>query len=137
VSVSVISSSLWTGPTTRFQVSNVTIEAGDADAGFVSFGDARAGGSRKYTLKFTAVQDTVGGSLWDKVWSAAGSTVPFVISPNGGTAAAIATPTFTGNAVISEPNGTILGGEADASATAVQTIEAEWTCTAKPVRHTS
>ncbi|GAA0978212.1 hypothetical protein ENKNEFLB_02831 [Nocardioides aquaticus] len=116
------------------QVSNCRITTGEADSDFVSFAQAAAGGGREYKLAFTAVQDPDADTIWDLVWTQAGSTVAAVIKPNGGTVAGPATPHFTGNVVITEPDGDILGGEANASSTAKFTFEAEWTYTAKPVR---
>lgn len=116
------------------QVSNCRITAGDSDTDFVSFADAAAGGAREYKLAFTAVQDPEADTIWDLVWSAAGTTVAAVIKPNGGTTASATQPHFTGNVVITEPDGDILGGEANASATAKFTFDAEWTFTAKPTR---
>jgi hypothetical protein len=119
------------------QVSNCRITAGEADTDFVSFADAAAGGAREYKLAFTAVQDPATGTLWDKVWTAAGTTVAFIVKPAGGTTASPTQPHFTGNAVITEPDGDLLGGEADASSTARFTFECSWVCTAKPVRLTA
>lgn len=116
------------------QVSNVRLVSGESDADFVTFADAAAGGAREYRLEFTAVQDPAAGTLWDEVWSNAGDTVPFVIKPTGSAAASAGEPWFTGSAVISEPDGDLLGGEANASTTARFTFEASWVCTAKPVR---
>lgn len=114
------------------QVSNVRIVSGESDSDFVTFADAAAGGAREYRLEFTAVQDPETGSLWDEVWSNAGDTVPFTIAPVGGSTPSPANPHFTGSAVISEPDGDLLGGEANASASARFTIECSWVCIAKP-----
>jgi hypothetical protein len=119
------------------QVSKTTIVSGAADSDFTTFADAAAGGAREYRLEFTAVQDPATGTLWDKVWTAAGTTVAFIVKPAGGTTASPTQPHFTGNAVITEPDGDLLGGEADASSTARFTFECSWVCTAKPVRLTA
>ena len=119
------------------QVSNCRITAGEADADFVSFADAAAGGSRLYTLAFTGVQDPATGTLWDKVWTAAGTTVASIVRPAGGTTASTSQPHFTGNNVVTEPDGDILGGEANASTTARFTFECAWEYTAKPTRVTA
>lgn len=116
------------------QVSDCRIVAGEADTDFVSFAAAAAGGAREYRLAFTAVQDPATSTIWDLVWSSAGSTVAAVIKPNGGTTASATQPHFTGNVVITEPDGDLLGGEANASSTARFTFEAEWVFTAKPLR---
>jgi hypothetical protein len=119
------------------QVSNCRIVSGEADSDFVTFANAAAGGSRVYTLAFTAVQDPETASLWDKVWTAAGTTAAVIIRPNGGTTASATEPHFTGNVVITEPDGDLLGGEANASTTARFTFDAEWEFTAKPTRVTA
>ena len=119
------------------QVSNCRIVSGDADSDFVTFADAAAGGAREYRLEFTAVQDPATGTLWDKVWTGAGTTAAIILKPAGGTTASTTQPHFTGNVVISEPDGDMLGGEADASATARFTFEASWVFTAKPTRVTA
>lgn len=119
------------------QVSNCRITSAEADSDFVSFADAAAGGAREYRLAFTATQDMATGTMWDKVWSAAGTTVAVIIKPAGGTTASVTQPHFTGNVVITEPDGDILGGEANASATAKFTFDAEWVFTAKPTKVTA
>ena len=119
------------------QVSDCRITTGEADTDFVSFADAAAGGAREYKLAFTAVQDPAADTIWDLVWTQAGSTVAAVIAPNGGAAPSPTQPHFTGNVVITEPDGDILGGEANTSSTAKFTFEAEWTYTAKPTRVTT
>ncbi|WP_372733611.1 hypothetical protein [Nocardioides sp.] len=118
------------------EVSNCRITAGDADSDFTSFADAAAGGARLYKLAFTAVQDPEAGTLWDLVWTASGTTVASTVAPAGGAAPAPATPHFTGNVVVAEPDGDLLGGEANRSTTARFTFEVEWEYTAKPTRVT-
>ncbi|HEY1178607.1 MAG TPA: hypothetical protein VGF17_20830 [Phytomonospora sp.] len=114
------------------QVSNCRITSGASDSDFTSFADAAAGGSRVYKLAGTATQDMATGSIWDQIWNHAGSTVAAVIKPNGGATPSATTPTFSGNVIITEPDGDILGGEANSSATARFTIDFEWQFTAKP-----
>lgn len=122
------------GTDVSVEVSNVRIISGAADSDFVSFADAASGGKREYKLGLTLVQDPATASLWDKIWTAAGTTVAAIVKPAGGTAAAPTTPHFTGNVVITEPDGDLLGGEANASTTARFTTEVEWSYTAKPTR---
>jgi hypothetical protein len=120
------------------QVSNVRITSSAADSDFVSFADAANGGGRLYKLAMTAVQDPATGTLWDLVWTSVGDTVPFTLMPAGGSVTPTeAQPHFVGNAVVAEPDGDLLGGEANASTTSKFTFEVEWECTAKPVRVTS
>lgn len=118
-------------------VSKVYIDSAAADSDFVSFADAKAGGRREYTLKFTATQDPADAtSIWNIVWTQTGEEIDVEVNPYGGAAASAANPTFTGTVTITEPDGTILGGEADPSTTARFTMELEWKFTAKPTKVT-
>lgn len=120
------------------QISDCRITSAESDSDFTTFADAAAGGARDYFLVFKAVQDPATGTLWDKVWTAPGSTVAVSIKPAGGTTTASPTqPHFTGNVVVSEPDGDLLGGEADKSTTSRFTFEGKWPFTAKPTRVTS
>lgn len=116
-------------------VSKVSIESAAADSDFVSFADAKAGGRREYTLKFTATQDPAdAASIWNTIWTQAGEEIDVEVNPYGGAAPTAATPTFTGTVIITEPDGTLLGGEADPSTTARFTMDLEWKFTAKPTK---
>lgn len=116
------------------QVSKAVITSNAADSDFVTFADAAAGGKREYRLEFTAVQDAATGTLWDKVWSAAGTSVAFILKPYGNAAASATQPWYTGNATITEPDGDFIGGEANASTTARFTFDASWVLDAKPTK---
>ncbi|MFT4189845.1 MAG: hypothetical protein QM621_14870 [Aeromicrobium sp.] len=119
------------------QISTGKITTGEADSDFVTFADARAGGKREYKLVFTGVQDAAEGSLWDLVWSHSGEDVPFLLRPYGNEVPTPAQPHFAGVVTVSEPDGDLLGGDADASPTARFTFECEWVCQAKPVKITA
>jgi hypothetical protein len=119
------------------QISKGVITSGEADADFVSFADAAAGGAREYRLECTGVQDLVTGTLWDKVFTSPGTSVAFILRPYGNATASTTQPHFAGNAIISEPDGDFIGGEADSSATARMTFDISWVCTAKPTRVTA
>lgn len=116
------------------QVSNARITTGDADSDFVTFADAAAGGARQYNLEFTAVQDLVVGTLWDKIWTAAGTTVACLLKPYGNATATAAQPHYSFNASVREPDGDFLGGEANASTTSRFTFDAVWPIDAKPTK---
>lgn len=116
------------------QVSKAVIVSGESDSDFVTFADAAAGGAREYRLEFTAVQDAVAGTLWDRVWTAAGTTVACVLKPYGNAVASATEPHYSFNAVVSEPDGDFIGGEADVSVTARMTFEASWVLEAKPTK---
>lgn len=118
------------------QVSKAVITSGAADSDFVTFADAAAGGGREYRLEFTAVQDLAVDTLWDQVFSTPGATVAILIKPLGNALPSVAAPHITANAVISEPDGDFIGGEADSSVTAKMTFECSWVLTGKPTRVT-
>lgn len=113
-------------------VSKVEITAGEKGSDFVSFSEAAAGGAREYKLALTLKQSTDSASLWYYIWAHAGEEVDVVVRPSGGTTAGTATPQFIGTCIVSEPDGTLLGGSADKSASARMTTEVEWEFTAKP-----
>jgi hypothetical protein len=119
------------------EVSAVTIDSAESDADFITFADAAAGGARDYTLNFTAVQDAAAGTLWTEVFESSGDTVPVTVMPYGNAVATVGEPHFECNAVISDPDGTLLGGEADASTSARMTIECAWKLTGKPTKVTT
>src|ERR1044072_5543412 len=119
------------------QVSTSKITTGEADSAFISCADAAAGGARQYNFEFTAVQDLTVGTLWDKVWSVPGTTVACTLKPYGNATASPTQPWYTFNAVVTEPAGDFIGGDADKSVTAQQTIQCVWPCDAKPVKVTS
>lgn len=119
------------------QISKGSISSAESDSDFVTFADAAAGGARDYFLNFVAVQDAATGTLWDKIWASAGTSVAFVLMPYGNAAASTTQPHYTGNAIVTEPDGDLIGGEADPSATARMTVECSWKCTAKPTKVTA
>lgn len=116
------------------QVSKAVIVSGESDSDFVTFADAAAGGAREYRFEFTAVQDAVAATLWDRIWSATGTTVACILKPYGNAAASATQPHYSFNAVVSEPDGDFIGGEADQSVTARMTVEASWVLEAKPTK---
>lgn len=119
-------------------VSKVTIKSKEADSDFVSFADAAAGGKRDYSLAFTATQDPADAtSIWNIMWDQPGEEVPVVVLPYGGATVSATNPAFEGTLIVSEPDGDLLGGEADASTTAKFTIDLEWKFTAKPEKVTA
>lgn len=116
------------------EVSAAVITSKETESDFVSFCDAAAGGGREYGLKLTFVQDAAAASLWDKVWTAAGTDVEAVVMPYGNATPTATEPHFEGTVTIIEPDGDLLGGEADASGSARFVTEVEWVYNAKPVR---
>jgi hypothetical protein len=116
------------------QVSRSVVTSGESDSDFLTFADAAAGGARQYTLEFTAVQDAATGTIWDTIWTAAGSEIDCTLMPYGNAVASATEPHYTFTAVVTEPDGDYLGGEANTSTTARFTFEAAWPLTAKPLK---
>lgn len=114
-------------------VSSVKLNSASADSDFTSFADAAAGGMRKYTLAFTATQDPADpDSIWSQVWLHSGEVVAAEILPYGGAIVSATNPAVRGSLKIAEPDGTLLGGDADPSTTAKFTMDLEWEFEAKP-----
>ena len=121
-------------------ISNSRIDSRESESDFVSYADAAAGGAREYVHGFTLRQDVAADSLHDYIWSQTGTDVEIVFWPNGepvGSTPTVSQPSYTGTATITEPDGTLVGGEANKSNTAVQTNEVEWVYTAKPTKATA
>jgi hypothetical protein len=119
-------------------VKSVKITSAAADSDFTTFADAAAGGKRDYFLEFTATQDPADAtSIWTMVFDAAGTTAAVKVLPYGGATVSATNPLFSGNVTIVEPDGVLLGGEADASTTAKFTIDLKWKFTAKPAKTTT
>lgn len=119
------------------EVSNVRVTSGESESDFVSFADAAAGGGRVYKLAITMTQNAATGTLWDQVWSHAGEEVDVIVRPYGNATPTATEPHFEGTCVVAEPDGDLLGGEADKSATNRFTTEVEWEFTAKPTKVTA
>ena len=116
------------------QVFEAHVDADDADSKDITFAEAAAGGGRKYTLAITLTQDLIASTLWDKIFTAAGSDVTVLMKPYGNTAASATQPHFSMTANVREPNGTFIGGQADANVQTRYNIEVEWPLAAKPTR---
>lgn len=119
------------------EVSKAEITSNDAGSDFTTFADAAAGGKREYRLEITAVQDADTASFWTEMFDNTGDTVPFVLMPYGNATPSVAEPHFEGNCTITEPDGTMIGGEANSSTTARQTIDVAWVCDARPTKVTT
>ncbi|KHL18540.1 hypothetical protein CLV56_4004 [Mumia flava] len=119
------------------EVSAVRVTTAESDSDFVTFADAASGGARDYKLTFTAVQDAATGTMWREVFDNAGDEVPVTLMPYGNATASATEPHYTMTAVIKEPEGDLIGGDADASTSARFTIECEWDLTGKPTEVTA
>jgi hypothetical protein len=118
-------------------VSTVKVTSGESDSDFLTFAQAAAGGSRQYKLNLTLAQDLTASSLFRLILDHAGDEVDVVIRPNGGSAASPSQAQYTFTAIVSEPDGDLLGGDADTSTTARFTTEVEWEILDRPVLVTS
>lgn len=117
-----------TGTDVSGEVQNFTIEAADADGAFLSYAKAREGGDKDYVAKFTIPQDYSTGSMWTTMVTEKGNTwtgyyTTDVDELDDLSATAVA---FEFNAIVSIPNGVVLGGETTVSQKAVPTVEIEW-----------
>lgn len=119
------------------QVSKAVITSNPSDADFTTFADAAAGGARDYALNFVAVQDAAASTLWSKVFADPGDTVACTLMPYGNASPSVGEPHFEFDAVISEPDGDYLGGEANSSTTSRMTFECNWALEAKPTKVTA
>jgi hypothetical protein len=119
------------------ETSTAKITSGDADSDFITFADAAAGGARQYNFEFTAAQDMAADTLWTLMWTAPGSEVDVLIAPYGNVTASPTQPHLAATVVVKEPDGDLLGGDADVSTSARMTWSGVWPCTAKPTLITS
>lgn len=117
-----------TGVDKSGEVRNFTIEAADADGGFVSYSKARQGGDKDYVAKMTIPQDYSAGSLWTTMITEKGTTWTGYYTTDSDDLADLAADVvaFKFDAIVSIPNGVILGGETTTSTSAVPTVEVEW-----------
>lgn len=119
------------------EVSRAIITSAESDSDFMSFTESRSGGSRDYTLQLTVTQDHASGTLWDLIWTGAGTEVDGVYAPYGNATASPTQPHYEFTAVVSEPDGDFLGAESNKSTSAVATVEVEWKLTGKPTKVTA
>jgi hypothetical protein len=114
------------------EVSRCEIVSGAADSDFTSFADAATGGAREYALELTMKQDMAASTLWRYIWSSAGTSVAVKVNPYGNATATATEPHYSGNVTITEPDGVMIGGEANSSVSARMTVEVRWVFAAKP-----
>lgn len=119
------------------QVFTAEVEAGPADEDDVTYAEAAAGGGRVYFLNLKMTQDMASTGLWSTVFGSAGTDVAVLMKPYGNATASATQPHFSMSANVREPDGVLIGGEADSSATKRQVIEVQWPLAAKPTKVTS
>lgn len=95
------------------------------------------GPTRGYDLEFTAVQDMATGSLWDLVWTRVEEQLPCLLKPYGNAVATDSKRHYQFVATVKEPDGALIGGDANRSPNARQVIDCSWPLQARPVEVTS
>lgn len=118
------------------EVSSAVVASAESDSDFLSFAMARGAGGRDYVLNMTIAQDHASGTLWDLIWTGAGTEVDCVYAPYGNETASAEQPHYAFVVIVSEPDGDFLGAEADKSTSAVATITVSWQLKAKPTKVT-
>jgi hypothetical protein len=110
------------------EIKDFTIEAADADGAFLSYAVARAGGVKDYTAKFTIPQDYSAGSLWTTMVSQAGQTWKGYYTTDVADLADLSATAVAAefDAIVSIPNGVIIGGATTSSTQGVPTVAVEW-----------
>jgi hypothetical protein len=119
------------------EVSKAEITSAAKSSDFTSFAEARNGGGREYALVMTIAQDHASATLWDLIWTGAGTEIDGVYAPHGNETPTVSQPHYGFTAVVAEPDGRMLGGEANSSTTAVATIDVTWALTGKPTKITA
>jgi len=114
------------------EVTKCVINSAAADSSLQTFAAAANGGVRVYTLQGTAIQDMASTSLWAKIFSARGKTVPVVVNPYGVDTFTEDTPGYEGNVVITDPDGDFLGGQADSTVNKAQLFNFTWEFDGEP-----
>lgn len=109
---------------------NLTPE--EADSGDVTFASLSTGGAQDWFLDIEAFSDYATGSMWEYIWSNAGTTdVDYVVAPYGNATASITKPHFEGTLTIPAPLG--IGGTAGETFT----FEARFKVDGKPTKVTA
>lgn len=114
------------------EISKAIIRSAKAGRDFMTFAEARTGGARDYSLEMTVAQDHASGTLWDLVWTGAGTIVSAVYAPYGNVTPTMGQPHYGVQVKVMEPEGDFLGAEADDDTNGVATIEVSWPLVGKP-----
>lgn len=115
------------------EVFSAIIKSAKGDDKNVTFGEAASGGGRDYVLNIKLTQDMAATSLWTYIWENGGSEVDFTVRPYGNAVPTVSQKHMTGTATVSEPDGDILGGDANPDPNERWQIEVEWKCVGRPV----
>jgi hypothetical protein len=114
-------------------VTAVTLNNEEADAGVTTFEDASLGGARQFYLEGTAIQSTASSSFWNYLWENTGDIVAYVYAPHGNTTPSTNEPHFEGTVKV--PSKPSIGGEA--GATNEYTFDFRMDCQEEPEKVTA
>lgn len=114
------------------ELAALTLNAAEADEGFLSFAQARAGGAKDWTVNGTIPQNYEPTSLYRRMRNSPGDPLVLVYAPYGNAEASVAQPHEIWPVTMDIPDSAIAGGEATTSPNAVPVVEVEWPCTADP-----
>lgn len=118
------------------ETSKAVITSAASESDLTTFAEAAAGGARDYKLALACVQDLAANSVWSTIWGSSGTSVACVLKPFGNETASESQPHFSFNAIVSEPDGDFLGGEANSAASGRMAFEVEWAIVGKPTKVT-
>lgn len=118
------------------EISVAKITSAKSESDFVTFAAARSGGGRDYALEMTIAQDHATATLWDTIWTGAGTEVEGIYAPYGNAAPSVAQPHYELTAIVSEPDGDLMGAEATETVSAVAVVTVSWKLKAKPTKVT-
>ncbi|HEY0889653.1 MAG TPA: hypothetical protein VGE38_08595 [Nocardioides sp.] len=91
---------------------------------------------RLYELELTLAQDLAADSLWGLMWARTGGTAAFYLAPYGNENASDSEPHYSGTVTVTEPDGGLVGGDANPSPRAVMTTQVVWAIHDRPERLT-
>lgn len=113
-------------------VTDIVLEAEEADADVTTFADAAAGGATDWFFRGTAIQSTDTAALWNYLWNSSGTTaVAYVYAPNGNTTPSTTKPHYTGTVSLGRKPS--IGGAADET----WTFDFEIKCDQEPTKVTA
>lgn len=115
------------------EVKKAVITSGPSDADFQSYAASRRGGDRDYNLVMTIAQDPATGTLYDLIWTEPGTEVSGVYAPFGNEEPMVGKPHWPFIAEVREPDGDILGAEANSNYKEVAVVEVTWPLNERPV----
>lgn len=114
------------------QTTQAEVQSAAPSSDFLTMEKAR-NGARDYTLQITCGQDVASATaLWGIMFTRTNEELVCYLKPYGEDASAAPTPTqpwVKVTATVTEPDGTLIGGQTNSSVTARQTVQMSWTCT--------